>query len=82
MIIVYQNFAKFLMEKKKIDRVIKIVREHLCEEPTMSLSFGQIAGTVEAGDEPPVDLRKRKMRGWNPFFKNLVKIYRRKVKNK
>jgi hypothetical protein len=44
----------------------------------MALSHGQIAGTKESGDEPPVDLRKGKMRTWNPFFKNLVKMYRRK----
>jgi|LakMenEpi03Aug12_release.lakeMendotaPanAssembly.Ray.scaffolds.fasta_scaffold5342812_1 hypothetical protein len=46
------------MEKKKIDRIIETVRSHLYEEPTMSLSHGKIAGTVEAGDEPPV--RKKK----------------------
>lgn len=41
-----------------IDRIISIVRE-LKEEgvasaPTMSLGAGEIAGTVEAGDNPPV----------------------------
>jgi hypothetical protein len=66
------------MNPNKIDRVIEIFRSHLNEEPTMALSHGQIAGTVEAGDEPPVDLRKRKMKNWNPFFKNLVRMYRRK----
>jgi len=44
---------------KKIDRIIEIVRSHLNEEPTMSLSHGQIAGTVESGDDPPVRKRKR-----------------------
>ena len=47
------------MEKKKIDRVIDAIRSRLYEEPTMSLSHGKIAGTVEAGDDPPVRKRKR-----------------------
>lgn len=70
------------MENNKIDRVIEIVRSNIYEEPTMSLSHGQIAGTAEAGDYPPVDLRKRKMRSWNPFFKNLIKMYKRKSPTK
>jgi hypothetical protein len=46
-----------------IDRIIDIVHT-LKEEggPTMSLGAGGIAGTVEAGDDPPVDLRRRKER--------------------
>ena len=47
------------MEKKKIDWVIDLVREYLNEEPTMSMGHGKIAGTVEAGDEPPVRKRNR-----------------------
>ena len=47
------------MEKKKIDRIIDQVRSHLYEEPTMALGHGKIAGTVEAGDDPPVRKRKR-----------------------
>jgi len=67
----------------KIDKVISIIR-NLREDgvvavtPTNSLANGKIAGTVEAGDTPPVDLRKRKTRTWNPFFKDLAKIQRRK----
>jgi hypothetical protein len=48
------------MEKKKIDNIIEIVRSHLYEEPTMALSHGKIAGTVEAGDNPPMRKRQRK----------------------
>ena len=49
------------MEKKKIDRIIESVRHHLYEEmPTMAMGHGQIAGSVEAGDNPPVRKRKRK----------------------
>jgi hypothetical protein len=43
-----------------------------------SLGGGEIAGTVEAGDNPPVDLRRKKERSWNPFFKNLAQVERRK----
>jgi hypothetical protein len=49
------------MEEKKIDRIIDIVRSHLYEEmPTMAMGHGQIAGSVEAGDDPPIRKRKRK----------------------
>jgi len=46
-----------------IDKIIDIVRT-LKEEngagPTNSLSGGKIAGTVEAGDDPPVFKKKKK----------------------
>ena len=66
-----------------INKIIDIIHT-LKEEgegggaPTNSLVGGKIAGTVEAGDSPPVDLRKK--RNWNPFFKNLARIQRRKPK--
>ena len=48
------------MEKKKIDRIIDIVRSHLHESlPTMAMGHGKIAGSVEAGDDPPVRKKKR-----------------------
>lgn len=64
----------------KLDKVISIIRTLKEESPTMSLGSGQIAGTKEAGDDPPVDLRKGKRRNWNPFFKNLAKIQRRNIR--
>ena len=49
------------MEKKNLDKIINIVREHLNESiPTMAMGHGKIAGSVEAGDDPPVRKRKRK----------------------
>jgi hypothetical protein len=48
------------MEKKAIDRVIDIVRSYLYEQPTNVVGGGQIAGTVEAGDDPPVRRRTRR----------------------
>ena len=37
-----------------------MVRSHLNEEgPTMSMGNGKIAGSVEAGDDPPVRRKKK-----------------------
>lgn len=49
------------MNQKKLDRIINIIREHCLREevPTMALSHGKIAGTVEAGDDPPVRKRRK-----------------------
>jgi hypothetical protein len=68
-----------------INKIIDIIHT-LKEEgegggaPTNSIVGGKIAGTVEAGDSPPVDLRKGRRRNWNPFFKNLARIQRRQRK--
>ncbi len=49
------------MEKKKLDRILKFVRENLDEDaPTMAMGNGAIAGSAEAGDDPPVGKRKKK----------------------
>jgi len=68
---------KGMMNPRKLDKIIGIIKD-LKEDAAIanSLSGGKIAGTVEAGDNPPVDLRKK--RNWNPFFKNLAKVQRRK----
>jgi hypothetical protein len=45
----------------KIDKLIFIIREEMAvTAPTNSLSAGKIAGTSEAGDDPPVRKRKNK----------------------
>lgn len=54
------------MKNKKINKVIRafrrIISEKINEEgaPTMNLGAGKIAGTVEAGDDPPVYKKRRK----------------------
>jgi hypothetical protein len=48
------------MEKSKIDRIIESVRSYLYEMPVNNVGGGQIAGTVEAGDDPPVRKKKKK----------------------
>ena len=42
------------MQNKAIDKVLDIIRTHLYEQPTNIVGGGKIAGTVEAGDDPPV----------------------------
>ena len=48
------------MKNAAIDKVLEIVRTHLYEQPTNNVSGGKIAGTVEAGDDPPVRKKKKK----------------------
>jgi prolyl-tRNA synthetase len=58
------------MENSKLRHIINIIREE------MTATGGNLAGLPP--DQPPVDLRKGKRRNWNPFFKNLAKMQRRK----
>ena len=63
---------------KKIDRVIEYfrsLREDAGIVPTNNVSQGNIAGTKEAGDDPPVRKRRRYMKGpgrkvWLDFLRN------------
>jgi hypothetical protein len=69
--------------ESKINRIIDIVHQ-LREDgmsvassaPTNNTSSGNIAGLPP--DNPPVDLRRGRRRNWNPFFKDLAKMQRRK----
>lgn len=64
-------------QKNKIDRIIDIIRSLKEEVPTMNLGAGHIAGTVEAGDDPPVRRKKKYIYGTG-FRKNWLQ----KRKNK
>jgi len=55
---------------EKIDKIIQRVRSLMEDGPTMGLSGGQIAGTPQAGDEPPVDFRKKKYKKFPIFYRN------------
>ena len=46
------------MEKKTLNKIINIIREQM-----IAVGGGQIAGTVEAGDNPPVRKKKKYMSG-------------------
>ena len=43
-----------------IDKIINIIRSFNEEAIVNSVGGGQIAGTAEAGDDPPVNLKKKK----------------------
>ena len=47
------------MKKETLDKVLDIVRAYLHEQPTNNVGGGQTAGTVEAGDDPPVKKKKK-----------------------
>ena len=47
------------MENRALDKVLDIVRSHLYEQPVNNVGDGNIAGTKEAGDDPPVRKKKR-----------------------
>ena len=51
------------MKKIILEKVINLVREQLAASaPTNNVGSGHIAGTVEAGDDPPV---RRKKQYWS-----------------
>ena len=47
------------MENRALDKVLDIVRSHLYEQPVNNVGDRNIAGTKEAGDDPPVRKKKR-----------------------
>ena len=47
------------MQNKAIDKILDIIRSNLHEQPTNNVGGGKIAGTIEAGDDPPVKKKKR-----------------------
>ena len=47
----------------KIDKIINIIRNLNEDAPTNSVGGGHIAGTVEAGDDPPVRKKKKYIYG-------------------
>ena len=44
------------MKKSPLDKIIRMIRE---DAPTNAMAHGKIAGSAEAGDDPPVRKRKR-----------------------
>jgi|TARA_B100000925_G_scaffold275342_1_gene241562 hypothetical protein len=45
------------MDEKKLNWILDLIREDV---PTNSISGGKIAGSKEAGDDPPIKNKKRK----------------------
>lgn len=73
------------MKDETLNHIISIVRNYIAEE---GMGVGAIANATNPPDKinlaglppdtPPVDLRKGKRRNWNPFFKELARVQRRK----
>ena len=56
------------MKKIIMEKVINLVREQMAGgagAPTNNVGSGHIAGTVEAGDDPPVSKKKQKKQYWS-----------------
>lgn len=69
------------MDQRKLNKVINFFRNKLNEEvPTNALSHGQIAGTFEAGDDPPVK-KKRKYITAGPGSRKLWLDYLHTISN-
>jgi hypothetical protein len=49
------------MEKRNLEKLISLIRlrEEATAAPTNNVGDGKIAGTVEAGDDPPVRKKKK-----------------------
>ena len=61
-----------------INKVISKIRRLNEEAPANAVGGGHIAGVgVGPQGEPGVDLRKKKQRNWNPFFKDMARVLRR-----
>ena len=66
---------------KSIDKIISVCKNMREDAPINSVGGGNIAGTSEAGDDPPVDLRKYKK--LNLFYrKDIMKKRKKERKNK
>lgn len=48
---------------KRLEKILGIIRSLNEEAPTMNVGAGQIAGTAEAGDDPPVKKKNRYIYG-------------------
>ena len=64
--------------KQEVISKIRQVRTLNEEAPVNAVGGGHIAGVgVGPQGEPGVDLRKKKQRNWNPFFKDMARVIRR-----
>ena len=92
----YENIQKStennLKRKNFIKRLKGVIPEEAMAAPTNSMGGGNIAGSIEAGDEPPVNKRKKKgeptiiargcMPGARSRFKSGVQLLASLKKNK
>ena len=62
------------MKDPVFENYIKIIRSLMEDAPTMSMGGGAIAGSAEAGDDPPVRKRKKYIyqKGLRKWWKQLT----------
>jgi hypothetical protein len=48
------------MNEKILQNSINIIRKLIEESPTSNIGSGQIAGTSQSGDDPPIRTKKQK----------------------
>ena len=64
---------------ENIRNLVRGINEEVAAAPTNNVGGGHIAGAgVGPQGEPGVDLRRKKARNWNPFFKDMARVMRRK----
>tara|TARA_X000000368_G_C23035892_1_gene714572 strand:+ start:1749 stop:2270 length:522 start_codon:yes stop_codon:yes gene_type:complete len=64
---------------ENIRNLVRGINEEVAAAPTNNVGGGNIAGAgVGPQGEPGVDLRRKKARNWNPFFKDMARVMRRK----
>ena len=71
------------MEKKNLFERLKQIREEGvvgANVPTNSMASGKIAGSAEAGDDPPVRRKKKYMTGGHGSRKNWLEYLRKNVR--
>lgn len=62
------------MKDPAFENSIKIIRSLMEDAPTMSMGGGAIAGSAEAGDDPPVRKKKKYIyqKGLRKWWKQLT----------
>ena len=69
----YTPITRSLMDIDKIISIIRTLKEEAIAAPTNNVGSGNIAGTAEAGDDPPVRKKKRYI-----FGKGYRKLWQQK----
>ena len=63
------------MKKETLNKIIRYIREEIGAAPTNNIGGGKIAGSVEAGDDPPVRKKKKYIIALSIKYLELLMIY-------
>ena len=66
-----------IRKNRPLENIREIVRNLNEDAPVNSVGNGA-AVSLPPAVEPGVDLRRKKLRNWNPFFKDMARVMRRK----